>query len=512
VVVAVPGANTFKNEWTRLFENREVFACYDNDEAGDLGDMMLRKKLSGIAKKVSHLHWGANLPTGFDVRDLIRFEAVKKKKPKKTYRYLLEMFKPLPRKPLEQPAIELVNGEQPKKVELIPTKVEEVYEVFKKWLFLKNTNGIQMMLACVIANKIEGDPVWLFLVAPPGSAKTELIQSLNQTEQVYPVSSLTPHSLISGATWTGGSDPSLIPKLMNKVLAIKDFTTIMEMRENEREEIFGILRDSYDGSCVKIFGNGVKRVYESKFGILAGVTPVIHHLDAQNQSLGERFLKFSIEANLRHSSEDQVISQSISNINRETKMRSQIAEVVANFINWKCHQYDELKVKLPRMGDEMKLMLIALAKFGARMRGTVSRDRYRSDMVESRPSSEIGSRLGKQLSKIAQALALVNGRSYINYDDYKLVRKVMLDTISQKLEDVVHCLYDNCETENDSMTTRALSAKTKYPQSTISRTLGDLFMLEIVQRTGQLNKYEWTLSPYMRAVIEQGRIYKRKKD
>lgn len=510
VVVAVPGANTFKNEWVPLFEGRIVYACYDNDEAGDLGDVTIEKKLTGTARKIHHLHWSANLPSGFDVRDLIRFEAIKKRKPKRTYKTLMQSFKDESRRPKAIEGEVKVDEKSAVSVKLVKTNVEKVYKAFKKYLFLRNTDGIQIMLATVIANKIGGDPVWMFLVAPPGSAKTELIQSLSQCEQVYPVSSLTPHSLISGATWTGGADPSLIPKLDQKMLAIKDFTTIMEMRENEREEIFGILRDSYDGSCVKIFGNGVKRVYESRFGVIAGVTPVIYHLDSQNQSLGERFLKFSIEENLRHRAEDDVISRSISNIHFETEMRANIAKVVAQFINWKCAEFDRAKIKLPSMTEQRKLRLIAFAKFCARMRGSVSRDKYRTDMVQSRPSSEIGSRVGKQLSKCAQALALLNDRDHINDDDLRLVRKIMLDTISQKLEDIVHCIYDLCETENDSVTTRTISAKTRYPQSTVSRCLGDLFMLEIVQRNGRLNKYEWSLTPYIRDLIETARIYKRK--
>ena len=503
-VVAVPGANTFKNEWVQHFNGKEVFACYDCDEAGELGDLNLHHKLKDNVKSIQHLHWSGKLPSGFDIRDLISIEAIKERMPKKTYKALLAMFKPFPVK--KDASIKVVEKGELKRVE-----VEEVYEIFKKFLFLKNTDGIQIMLATVMANYIEGDPIWMFLVAPPGSAKTEIVQALGGSDKVYAVSSLTPHALISGASFVGGGDPSLIPKLNNKVLGIKDFTTIMELRENERDEIFGILRDSYDGHCNKIFGNGIKRSYESKFGIIAGVTPVIYHLDAQNQSLGERFLKFSIETNLNHLSEDEIITRAISNINREKNMRTDIAKVVADFIDWKYSELESNKF-IPTIPQEIKLKIIALAKYGSRMRGTVSRDKYRTEMINSRPSSEIGSRLGKQIAKLSQALALVNGRREVNEEDYRLIRKCMLDTISQRMEDIVCFMNHACLEEDDVITTKAISQVTKYPQSTIARCLADMFMLEIVKRSGKVNKYEWTISPYMRKIIQEGEIYPVKKE
>lgn len=508
IVVSVPGANTFKREWIPFFQDRNVFICYDNDEAGELGDLSVHQKLEGFVKSISHLYWPSKLPTGFDIRDLVSIEAVKQKKPKKTYRSFLNMFQEKPRRKLDSDDKAVQQKEHLRRGDPEKIKVQKIYDTFQKFLFLKNTDGIQIMLATVMANAIEGDPIWMFLVAPPGSAKTEIIQSLAQCEKVYAISSLTPHALISGASWVGGSDPSIIPKLKDKVLGIKDFTTIMELRENERDEIFGILRDSYDGHCTKVFGNGIKRSYESKFGIIAGVTPVIYQLDSQSQSLGERFLKFSIETNLKHSAEDEIIDRAISNINREKGMRITIAELVCRFVEWKYFEYSHKK-GLPKISPEMKKNIISLAKFGSRMRGTVARDRYRSEMIDSRPSSEIGSRLGKQLAKLAQALAFVNDRKEVNEEDYRLVKKCMLDTISQRMEDMVKYVYQNCPDKNDTVNTRMVSQETKYPQSTVARCLSDMFMLEIVRRIGKSNKYEWTISPYMKKIIDEANIYKK---
>ena len=70
-----------------------------------------------------------------------------------------------------------------------------VKEVFRKWLYLKDENLIDVVLGSVIANRTPSDPIWLFIVAPAGGSKTEVIRSLG-TEEIYQVSSLSQHSLI----------------------------------------------------------------------------------------------------------------------------------------------------------------------------------------------------------------------------------------------------------------------------------------------------------------------------
>src|SRR3990167_6593762 len=186
--------------------------------------------------------------------------------------------------------------------------------------------------------------------------------SLAMSPKVHAVTGLTPHSLISGAPMRGGKDPSLLPELDGKVLAIKDFTTILTMHYSVRDEIFGTLRDVYDGTTEKIFGNGVKRSYKVHFGIIAGVTPAIETFNIVHSSLGERFLKFRITGNWDHLSEDQKIEKALGNLGKEIQMRDELGEAAARYISF-------IKMeKIPKIPLDYKGKLIALAKFGARLR------------------------------------------------------------------------------------------------------------------------------------------------
>src|SRR5262249_19839057 len=54
-----------------------------------------------------------------------------------------------------------------------PYAIEQTIIVFKSWLVLSSTTPVYAMLGTIAANILPGDPVWLGLIAPPSSAKTE---------------------------------------------------------------------------------------------------------------------------------------------------------------------------------------------------------------------------------------------------------------------------------------------------------------------------------------------------
>jgi hypothetical protein len=57
---------------------------------------------------------------------------------------------------------------------------------------------VYSVLGAVAANLLPGDPVWLGLVAPPSSAKTEILNSLSSLTYAVPAATLTPAGLLSG--------------------------------------------------------------------------------------------------------------------------------------------------------------------------------------------------------------------------------------------------------------------------------------------------------------------------
>jgi hypothetical protein len=76
--------------------------------------------------------------------------------------------------------------------------IDNLITVYEKWLILKDHTPIYAMLGAIAANLLPGDPVWLGLIAPPSSAKTELLNSISGLPHVIQAATVTPSGLLSG--------------------------------------------------------------------------------------------------------------------------------------------------------------------------------------------------------------------------------------------------------------------------------------------------------------------------
>lgn len=503
LVVGVPGASTFKTDWAPLFKDKNVVVLYDNDAAGEQGETTVASRLSGCVRSIQFLHWTTKFPKGFDIRDLA-VEAVKQKSLRKTFRALNKMLKPVARR---KPPEELVHNE------VLPADInwkttwDDVERVFNKWMKIASFDPIKVAIATLLSNEMEGDPCWIFLVAPPGGSKTEILSSLFNCVNVYATSTLTSQALISGSILKSGKEPSLLPRLDGKTLICKDFTVVLGKKEAERTELFSILRDAYDGHAGKVFGNGLEKYFKSRFTMLAGVTPTIYEITSQMTGLGERFLKLFIGDNLEHGSEKEIILKAMRNVNREVSMREEISKVVRDYVEV-CKKRMRERKTIPHMSPDSETQVVAMAQFAARMRATISREKHNSEMILAKPSAEVGSRLGKQITRLGYALTNGALQDEISTDQLRIMRKVVLDTVPQRAEDILRTVYKMCPTKDDTVKTKQVAFQTKYTASTVKRVLDDMVLLGIINRVGVGNANEWTISDYMRDLIDDAKLYR----
>ena len=71
-------------------------------------------------------------------------------------------------------------------------------EGIKNWLYIDDEEVLDIVLSGMVAEKVGGDPLWLFLIAPPGGSKTELLRSFTNPEFFHALSDMTSKTLISG--------------------------------------------------------------------------------------------------------------------------------------------------------------------------------------------------------------------------------------------------------------------------------------------------------------------------
>jgi hypothetical protein len=315
------------------------------------------------------------------------------------------------------------TGESKPQRAVPPATWDDVAAAFQKWLELPDLDAVRVVLATYVANKMEGDPVWLFLVAPPSSSKTELILSLADLPDVYTLSTLTPNTFLSGKEPKDGKgEISLLPQLTGKILMMKDFAPILQLNRDTQQAIFAQLRDIYDGKHDRAVGSEKRTMrWEGKIGFIAGITQLLDQFSGFLSLLGERFLQYR----LAHSDESQVFERAVRNIGKESAMRQELRRAVTGFLQ-------TIQIPHPQeivIPDAIALRLEALVRLVIRARTGVLRDWHGQREIIYVPDHEGPARLAKQLAMLLMALATLRGSREVSLEDYRIVFKVGLDSL-----------------------------------------------------------------------------------
>jgi hypothetical protein len=354
----------------------------------------------------------------------------------------------------------------------------DVHDTFTRLLLLPDTAVLDVALATIAHHRRgTGEPVWPLLVSPPSGGKTEIIRALSGAPEVYPLSSLTAQTLVSGM----GKGKSLLPRLddMGKsILTLKDFTTVLELQRDARSEILAQLRELYDGSFRKEFGTGEGVEWEGRLGFLAGVTPVIDTRHAATAILGERFSYLRLTQPPRKQLADRILAESVS----ETEMRVELKDAVARFFA------GLVLGEPPEMDDETRAWLIGLGDLVSFARSAVQRESYTHEILVV-PEPEANPRLLKQLAGMYQALLMIGSPQA---EARRIVVKVARDSAPVARVAVLRTMAD----EDGPLSTSELANRVALPTATAARVADDLVALRLMdcerRGSGKANVYTLT--------------------
>ncbi len=305
---------------------------------------------------------------------------------------------------------------------------EFVYEKFE----VKDFGVVRLICATVLANKkLDNDPVWLFIIAPPSGLKTELINAFEGIKGIYGVSSLTTHTLISGQKAVG-RDTSLLLQIEDErgsyrgIFTFKDFTSVLEMNKIARDEILSQLREIYDGSYRKSFGTGETLEWKGKVGFIAGVTEAVDIFQGMYNILGERFMQYR----MTQPSRKGATRKGIKNSHTIEKIRQEMKELFASYIN-----NFKTPDSIPEIPDDWFEEIVDLSNFATLARSGVMRDPFLRDITNVF-SPEMPIRFAKQLATLAQMFILMGSRD----SDRIILRKIAFSSISKNRMRVFHFL------------------------------------------------------------------------
>jgi hypothetical protein len=361
----------------------------------------------------------------------------------------------------------------------------EVTDAFRRWLHLPDAGALYAMLGTVAANRLEGDPVWLLLVGPPGGGKSEMLGALSELDDVHPTATLTEAALLSG-TPKKDRDPAARGGLLRSIgnfgiIVSKDFGSVLSMNRDQRALVLAALREVYDGSWTRHVGTdgGRSLSWAGKVGFIGGCTPTIDRHHAVMGAMGERFVLYRLPV----SDPATQARQALAHAGQERRMRAELAGAVV-------HLLKNLDTEPSLLTSEEVDRLIGLATLVVRARSAVERDGY-SREIELVPDAEAPTRLVVVLER------LLNGLDFIGLDrdhGWRVITKAALDSIPALRLAVLTALHGPDRT----LDTTAVANLVRYPTSTARRALEDLTAHGLVERypegTGKADL--WTLSDF----------------
>jgi len=371
------------------------------------------------------------------------------------------------------------------------TAIEAVREILERWLLLADDDVLTVILGAVIAHRLGGESPWLVVIAPPSGTKTELLRGLWRTHGVYPLSELTARTFASGLEIQNRPDPSLLARLTDEILVLKDLTTVLEMNGDERQAVLAQLREIYDGRFDKAWGTGKELHWEGRLGFIAGVTSVIDRHHAVMGLLGPRFL----QVRLRQPSRQQMGERAIENASHEQEMRTEIAGAVASFLA-------QVPLTPPEVSPSIVQRVAAVADVVTRARSPVVRDGYRRE-IEHVPEPESPARLARQLHALLQGIVLVRGRDSATEDDVRLVARVARDCIPGLRWLALKTVYDTPSDISEKVTTTAIAQRVQQATATVRRAMEDLQALGLVacEKGGEGHADAWLLTADSRRAL-----------
>jgi hypothetical protein len=369
-------------------------------------------------------------------------------------------------------------------------RLDELKQVIAKHLRFKDDRIVDVMVAVILANLFKSDPLWLMLVAPPSGGKTELLRSLDGLSFIYFLSTLTAQTLISGKKTKNGGSCSLLPKLNHKILIVKDFTSILSMKHEQRSEILGQLREVADGRLTKGFGTGETFDWEGHVGFIGAVTPVYDTYHAVISVMGDRFILW------RSDNEDDFLPglTAIDRVGGESAMRDEMQKAASSFIE----QFKNFKPTRVVVSEETKRMIVNMALIAAKLRCPVERDPY-TKVITYDPQPEGAPRLSKQLYQMGIALAAVHGNDTIGPDEFEILSKITFDLTTSRRAKIIRYLWETrCwESFGTWASTTDVAMALDTPTNTAKYALEDLMVLGICRRdlrgSDENAGYRWQL-------------------
>ncbi len=307
----------------------------------------------------------------------------------------------------------------------------EVRSILKRHFVIVDWQGIILILAAAIAHYFLGEMLWLRIIGPSRSGKTELLRALAASPDCAKMETMTPAAFRGGLE--GGK--RLLGRIDSKLVITKEMAPLLTKKNEDRKELFGIIRAIKDGEFVSDFGTKEGQVSQTaSFDWILATTLYVEQERVLDSLLGERFVDLRWQPG---NSGEMSYQAALNNPHLKSSIRPQLAAAV-------CKLMDTAKQFAPSvsLSDEAIRIISQYANRAARLRTPVQRDKYHS--LKAFPEPEIGTDLAQGFCRIVQGLKLLRAEAFEPYLQ-RLVFDSMQSLRGKVYQAVVNGINDDME-------------------------------------------------------------------
>lgn len=359
-----------------------------------------------------------------------------------------------------------------------------VIEIYKKWIYMKDTVPIDIALATAITRKFAEVPLWFIMIAPSGSGKSEIIKPLEdktQPSSTEVMSRITPNTFLSGVSKKKEDYIDFAETLSNnpKLFLTFDFAQFAKMDSKDKGQLWAQLRDLYDGFIERKAGLGVsKKVDNIKINWLICTTHVIDSELLAQQELGTRELIYRYP--IKEVKEQKLMERVWDNSTKLLEMRKELAFTVRRFIeNKESEQIKEIDIN-----DTVKSELMNLAKMISVLRAATESDSYTGELTNF-VYPEMPTRILLQLKTLFIGLKNLDSR-YSDQKALRVLQDVALSSIHPIRLKIIIKLF-----KEPNISTTALQKKLSIGYKTINTQLYTAKQLGLVDYTEDENEDQY---------------------
>jgi hypothetical protein len=336
---------------------------------------------------------------------------------------------------------------------------QAVEDTLTRYWYQPDLQAIQVQLACIAAHYItEYPPAWCMSIAPPGSAKTVILEAMKGLPNFHQIDEVTPKTFISGrieeqptkyadsqrakrirkavasqADGTGTTNyesaiqaakRATSSSLLNRIgpsgiITIPDFSTILQMREESRDNVFSQMRRIYDGSLRREFGTVDEmedREWHGRITALAAVTPEVDHYHKMFHALGDRWLRVRWPRIGGLGASSFAIRHTKAVV---TKLQEAVHGLMLPYVN--------SSIVVPEVPEGMEARLGNLSEFVCMARAHVHRDH--KGEIDTDPMPESNTRLPQNFSQVLRGWTALMEGSECREEAFALVERIAWDCI-----------------------------------------------------------------------------------